>query len=149
MSTFRNVVWLDPFWFSWVFTVLNRLMCYISDFTPQVFFPVPYAYYDPNIVYRQAKIPDVIPIHKDTGHWSQGPRDMACFDNKDYKDMRMNRDDFLREDKSEAQDFMQVQTLSLSESFKLRFWQRVSNYKAWPVSSAFPWCCLMQCSKWL
>ena len=73
-----------------------------------MFFPVPYAYYDPNIVYRQTKIPDVVPIHKDTGHWDQGERQMACFDNKDYKDMRMNSDDFLKEQKSQERPLMQV-----------------------------------------
>lgn len=75
-----------------------------------MFFPVPYAYYDPNIVYRQTKIPDVVPIHKDTGHWDQGERQMACFDNKDYKDMRMNSDDFLKEQKSQERAFMQVKS---------------------------------------
>lgn len=73
-----------------------------------MFFPVPYAYYDPNIVYRQTKIPDVVPIHRDTGHWDQGERQMACFDNKDYKDMRMNSDDFLKEQKSQERPLMQV-----------------------------------------
>ena len=75
-----------------------------------MFFPVPYAYYDPNIVYRQTKIPDVVPIHKDTGHWDQGERQMACFDNKDYKDMRMNSDDFLKEQKSQERALMQVKS---------------------------------------
>lgn len=75
-----------------------------------MFFPVPYAYYDPNIVYRQTKIPDVVPIHKDTGHWDQGKRQMACFDNKDYKDMRMNSDDFLKEQKSQERALMQVKS---------------------------------------
>lgn len=73
-----------------------------------MFFPIPFAYYDPNIVYRQTKVPDVIPVHRDTGHWAQGPRDMACFDNKDYKDLRMNSDDFLKEHKSPALDLMEV-----------------------------------------
>ena len=71
---------------------------------------MPYAYYDPNIVYRQTKIPDVVPIHKDTGHWDQGKRQMACFDNKDYKDMRMNSDDFLKEQKSQERALMQVKS---------------------------------------
>lgn len=47
-------------------------------------------------------------MHRDTGHWDQGPRDMACFDNKDYKDMRMNSDDFLKERESDAPDLMEV-----------------------------------------
>lgn len=85
---------------------LNR--CRVNALSgEQVFFPVPYAYYDPNIVYRQTKIPDVIPIHKDTGHWAKGPRDMACFENKDYKNIRVNSDDFLKEDNS-RQQLMQV-----------------------------------------
>lgn len=33
---------------------------------------------------------------------------MACFDNKDYKDMRMNSDDFLKERGSDAPDLMEV-----------------------------------------
>ena len=73
-----------------------------------MFFPIPFAYYDPNIVYRQTKAPDVIPVHRDTGHWDQGPRDMTCFDNKDYKDLRMNSDDFLKEHISPASDLMKV-----------------------------------------
>ena len=70
---------------------------------------MPYAYYDPNIVYRQTKIPDVIPIHKDTGRWAQGERDMACFDNKDYKDIRIVSNDFLKEDTLQTRDLMQVE----------------------------------------
>ena len=92
---------IDPFCISF-----NRFHSGIT----QAFFPVPYAYYDPNIVYRQTKVPDVIPIHKDTGHWAQGERDMACFDNKDYKDMRVNSEDFLKEDNSNSRDLMQVGT---------------------------------------
>lgn len=86
---------------------LNR--CRVNALSgEQVFFPVPYAYYDPNIVYRQTKIPDVIPIHKDTGRWAQGERDMACFDNKDYKDIRIVSNDFLKEDTLQTRDLMQV-----------------------------------------
>ena len=73
-----------------------------------MFFPVPFAYYDPSIVYRQTQVPDVIPVHRDTGRWDQGPRDMACFDNKDYKDLRMNSEDFLKEHKSPGMDLMKV-----------------------------------------
>ena len=80
-----------------------------------MFFPVPYAYYDPNIVYRQTKIPDVVPIHKDTGHWDQGERQMACFDNKDYKDMRMNSDDFLKEQESQERPLMKVKSFFWSD----------------------------------
>lgn len=86
-----------------------------------MFFPVPYAYYDPNIVYRQTKIPDVVPIHKDTGHWDQGERQMACFDNKDYKDMRMNSDDFLKEQKSQERALMQVKSFFWSDINLLYF----------------------------
>ena len=86
-----------------------------------MFFPVPYAYYDPNIVYRQTKIPDVVPIHRDTGHWDQGERQMACFDNKDYKDMRMNSDDFLKEQKSQERPLMQVKSFFGSDINLLYF----------------------------
>ena len=86
-----------------------------------MFFPVPDAYYDPNIVYRQTKIPDVVPIHKDTGHWDQGERQMACFDNKDYKDMRMNSDDFLKEQKSQERALMQVKSFFWSDINLLYF----------------------------
>lgn len=86
-----------------------------------MFFPVPYAYYDPNIVYRQTKIPDVVPIHKDTGHWDQGERQMACFDNKDYKDMRINSDDFLKEQKSQERALMQVKSFFWSDINLLYF----------------------------
>lgn len=82
---------------------------------------MPYAYYDPNIVYRQTKIPDVVPIHKDTGHWDQGERQMACFDNKDYKDMRMNSDDFLKEQKSQERALMQVKSFFWSNINLLYF----------------------------
>lgn len=82
---------------------------------------MPYAYYDPNIVYRQTKIPDVVPIHKDTGHWDQGERQMACFDNKDYKDMRMNSDDFLKEQKSQERALMQVKSFFWSDINLLYF----------------------------
>ena len=47
-------------------------------------------------------------MHRDTGRWDQGPRDMACFDNKDYKDLRMNSEDFLKEHKSAEMDLMKV-----------------------------------------
>ena len=73
-----------------------------------MFFPVPFAYYDPSIVYRQTLVPDVIPVHRDTGRWDQGRRDMACFDNKDYKDLRMNSEEFLKEHTLPAPDLMQV-----------------------------------------
>ena len=33
---------------------------------------------------------------------------MACFDNKDYKDIRMNSDDFLKEMKSQTLELMEV-----------------------------------------
>ena len=82
---------------------------------------MPYAYYDPNIVYRQTKIPDVVPIHRDTGHWDQGERQMACFDNKDYKDMRMNSDDFLKEQKSQERALMQVKSFFWSNINLLYF----------------------------
>ena len=82
---------------------------------------MPYAYYDPNIVYRQTKIPDVVPIHKDTGQWDQGERQMACFDNKDYKDMRMNSDDFLKEQKSQERALMQVKSFFWSDINLLYF----------------------------
>ena len=60
-------------------------------------------------MYRQTAVPDVIPVHRDTGRWSQGPRDMACFDNKDYKDLRMNSDDFLKEEKTPSLDLVKVE----------------------------------------
>ncbi|XP_020615853.1 chondroitin sulfate glucuronyltransferase-like [Orbicella faveolata] len=86
---------------------LNR--CRVNALSgEQVFFPIPFAYYDPSIVYRQRPVPDVIPVHRDTGRWAQGPRDMACFDNKDYKDLRMSNDDFLKEHKTPALDLMEV-----------------------------------------
>lgn len=90
---------------------LNR--CRVNALSgEQVFFPIPFAYFDPAIVYRQTKIPDVIPVHRDVGHWAQGPRDMACFDNKDYKDIRMNSDDFLKEMKSHTLELMEVFAVS-------------------------------------
>lgn len=86
---------------------LNR--CRVNALSgEQVFFPIPYAYYDPKIVYRQTKIPDVIPIHRDTGHWAQGPRNMACFDNKDYKKIRVDSDDFLRESNPKDRELMKI-----------------------------------------
>lgn len=86
---------------------LNR--CRVNALSgEQVFFPVPYAYYDLNIVYSQTKVPDVIPIHRDTGHWAQGPRNMACFDNKDYKNIRVNSDDFLKENNPQERELMKV-----------------------------------------
>ena len=86
-----------------------------------MFFPIPFAYFDPAIVYRQTKIPDVIPVHRDVGHWAQGPRDMACFDNKDYKDIRMNSDDFLKEMKSQTLELMEV-NLKIAIYFEVYFY---------------------------
>lgn len=106
-----------------------------------MFFPVPYAYYDPNIVYRQTKIPDVVPIHKDTGHWDQGERQMACFDNKDYKDMRMNSDDFLKEQKSQERALMQVKSFFWSYINLLYFLLVGSAHYSehlWPMSENWP-----------
>jgi len=34
---------------------------------------------------------------------------MACFDNKDYKDLRMNSDDFLKEEKTPSLDLVKVE----------------------------------------
>ena len=60
-------------------------------------------------MYRQTAVPDVIPVHRDTGRWAQGPRDMACFDNKDYKDLRVSSDDFLKEQKTPELDLVKVE----------------------------------------
>ncbi|EDO44753.1 predicted protein, partial [Nematostella vectensis] len=71
------------------FTVgfLNR--CRVNALSgQQVFFPVPFAYYDTDIVFNQNRVPDVLPLHRDMGHWDTDSYNLVCFNNKDYKENR-------------------------------------------------------------
>ncbi|KAK3753256.1 hypothetical protein QZH41_004469 [Actinostola sp. cb2023] len=74
----------------------------------EVFFPMPFSHYDPEIVYRNMKVPDEIHLHRDSGHWDTDTFTLVCFNNKDYKDNRINSDDFLKETQYHPKDFMKV-----------------------------------------
>ncbi|XP_012562837.1 chondroitin sulfate glucuronyltransferase isoform X1 [Hydra vulgaris] len=63
----------------------------------QVFFPIPFAEYNPMLVYKTKHQPAFVDIHRNNGYWDESTDDIACFNNKDYKDIRMLLNDFLDE----------------------------------------------------
>ena len=49
-----------------------------------------------------------MPLTRDTGHWDQRAQDLACFNNKDYKDNRLHTESFLKEEEYHPSDLVQV-----------------------------------------
>ena len=74
----------------------------------QVFFPIPFAEYNPKIVYKNKQKPTFVDIHVTTGIWDIATTDIACFSNKDYKELRMRKDDFLNEEQPSGRDILDV-----------------------------------------
>ena len=74
----------------------------------QVFFPIPFVFFNNDIVSRYNTLPDHIVLHRDTGHWDQTIHDQACFNNKDYKENRIHSDSFLKEERSPPKALMDV-----------------------------------------
>ena len=74
----------------------------------QVFFPIPFAYFNPEIVYRNKPKPEKIEVDKDTGIWDTQAYDLICFRNQDYKDLRVHRDSFLQEGISDEKDILKI-----------------------------------------
>eukprot|EP00111_Clytia_hemisphaerica_P023368 TCONS_00068795-protein len=80
------------------FTVnfLNR--CRVNVVTGlQVFFPIPFLEYNPDIVYNGKQKPAFSEVHTTTGFWGRDSYQVGCFNNNDYKAARMWKNDFLDE----------------------------------------------------
>ena len=73
-----------------------------------MFFPIPFAYFNPEIVYRNKPKPDKVEVNKDTGVWDTQAYDLICFRNQDYKDIRVHRDSFLQEGLSDEKDILKI-----------------------------------------
>ena len=74
----------------------------------QVFFPIPFVFYNKDIVSRYNTLPEHIVLHRDTGHWDKTIYDQACFNNKDYKENRFHSYTFLKEDQSPPKALMEI-----------------------------------------
>ena len=74
----------------------------------QVFFPIPFAEYDPRLVYRTQPKPTFVDIHTSKGFWDRSSQEVACFYNKDYKHKRMRRPDFLDENQDPDRTVLDV-----------------------------------------
>lgn len=74
----------------------------------QVFFPIPFAMFNPDIVYRGKPKPEKFEVNKDTGIWDTQAYDLMCFRNQDYKELRVHHDSFLQESSPEDKDVLKV-----------------------------------------
>lgn len=66
----------------------------------QVFFPIPFMEYDPDIVFKDRQKPTFVDVYRDNGAWDTSTNNIGCFCNRDYKDLRMQEEDFLDENQS-------------------------------------------------
>eukprot|EP00794_Sanderia_malayensis_P003811 gene3811-4339_t len=75
---------------------LNR--CRVNSISGvQVFFPIPFAEYNPDIVYDGKQKPTFVDVYRTNGEWDFTTQDIGCFCNNDYKDLRMQEETFLDE----------------------------------------------------
>ena len=74
----------------------------------QVFFPIAFAHFNLEIVYRNKPKPEKIVVDKDTGIWDTNAYDLICFRNQDYKDLRVHRDSFLQESIPDEKDVLKI-----------------------------------------
>ena len=74
----------------------------------QVFFPIAFAYFNPDVVFRNKPKPDKVEVNKDTGVWDTNAYDLICFRNQDYKDLRVHRDSFLQESLPEDKEVLKI-----------------------------------------
>lgn len=79
-----------------------------GGFTFQVFFPIPFAYFNPEVVFRNKPKPDNVEVNKDTGLWDTDAYDLVCFRNQDYKDLRAHRDTFLQESITDEKEVLKI-----------------------------------------
>ena len=84
----------------------------------QVFFPIPFAEYNPQLVYKTKQKPTFVDVHKNNGFWDRLDSSTACFNNKDYKDIRMLKDDFLDENQSAKRTLLDVFNESKLQVFR-------------------------------
>ena len=73
-----------------------------------MFFPIPFAYFNPEISFRNKPKPTKIEVNKDTGIWDTQAYDLICFRNQDYKDLRVHRDSFLQEGAVDEKDVLKI-----------------------------------------
>ena len=64
----------------------------------QVFFPLAFREYNPDLVYVGKQKPAFPEVHITTGFWEHYSYQVGCFNNNDYKEARMRKKDFLDED---------------------------------------------------
>ena len=84
----------------------------------QVFFPIPFAEYNPQLVYKTKQKPTFVEVHRNNGFWDRLDSTTACFNNKDYKDIRMLKDDFLDENQSTKRTLLDVFNESKLQVFR-------------------------------
>lgn len=97
--------------------------------------------YNPELVYAGKQKPAFAEVHKTTGAWNREVTQIACFSNKDYKEVRMWRKDFLVEEKQEKETI-----LGVFQSSKLHVFRAIEaelrtrfSMKKCSSSSSSPW----------
>ena len=56
--------------------------------------------YDPDIVFKNRQRPTFVDVYRDNGAWDTSTNNLGCFSNRDYKELRMQDEDFLDENQS-------------------------------------------------
>ena len=56
--------------------------------------------YDPEIVFKNRQKPTFVDVYRDNGAWDTSTNNVGCFCNRDYKDLRMQEENFLDENQS-------------------------------------------------
>ena len=57
--------------------------------------------YDPEIVFKGREKPTFVDVYRENGAWDTSTNNVGCFCNRDYKDLRMQEEDFLDENQSQ------------------------------------------------
>lgn len=83
-----------------------------------MFFPIPFAEYEPKLVYKTQQKPTFVDVHRNNGFWDDSDHSIGCFNNKDFKDVRMLRDDFLDENQSTKRTILDVFSESKLQVFR-------------------------------
>lgn len=74
----------------------------------QVFFPIPFIQYDPKIAFQNKPLLTFVDVHRDNGFWDETSDDTACFNNHDYKNLRMSKSNFLDESSNVEESLLHV-----------------------------------------
>ena len=69
-------------------------------------------------MYTDKQKPTFVEVHRDNGFWDHRSESLSCYNNNDYKQLRMRKDDFLDENISENKRIIDVFKMSKLQIFR-------------------------------